>query len=1026
MKKKIVFIYLLVVFISLSLSHIIKSEEIKYQEGMKVLSQEMAEQMIKENNGELVQMADDKAPDGYPYFVGYNNATHKAMYADKQEMIPRLFSIKITNIKNVGTWRYGGYWGMMMSDQNNNPVYCGDYGKNEPIGSSNWKSQESVKVKRALSWAYPNVASSTSKNNNYARSQLAIWTAQKSLKINSTTLGPYQKVVDAYSNKIKANEKTFTRSSYGSAGILNKLNMSKAISLSGNAKYKFSKNTITNINKNKVALYVYQKSTKKYIKVAADKWYLPSQYKYLRLGTSDLSKSIILNNIKMTTDLKPISGYIYDNGKSGDQRIFMSVQEPIKSYEITLKLEKQTGRISASKQLNKYAQYTYTNGVVFGIYNSEKDAKADTNRVTTMTTNSAGLATSKELNVKTYYVKELKGKTNYKMSSVIAKVIVKKNSTTKADGSPNNNSVTSFRNTYELGKIIGYKSIDGLDLYEQIIKDQDGNSIFLSENNNQVVFVDEDYSLQVARYPSKKEMIENDLFNKPIVLKIPKYDYVYEQVIKLDENNKPIPLLDDNNEIVLDENNEVVYQKEDVIKRDANNNAYVQLIRDEQGNILFKDKTLKLNYPSQKKMDNIERINEIEFALYDKKGILISKSVSQKIVDENGMIFFENLKPGNYFIKESKTRDDLILSKREYQVEVKANQQSLINAGKDIINIPKAGRLEINKTNILKEKLSGVVFAIYESDENGNMNKAKLIDLVTTNNQGKAFFNYYAGEYYLKELVAHPKHSLNQKELKFTLVNDKLTELNLKNEIILKQRKILKQDFATKKTIAGARLCLKTQNNKNFYLKTNNKTMKVKEHCWISQKDSYKVLLEPQSYHLKEEKAPRGYLKSKDMIKFMVAENSKQVKQIKIINKKIYSDVKVSKVDVTNEKELAGAKMCLMEKNNKEFKINVDNKKKHVKKYCWTSTNEAKKMRLYYGKYLIEEVISPKGYLKIKTMIPVTIDKTGIKQVKVKNEAINKDLVQSGYNLNLVVFLLLTSLGAIIVYFLFNRRTNNN
>lgn len=856
----------------------INSSENEHKQGSKVLTQEIADQMIKENDGKLIQMEDDIVPNGYPYFVGYNNESHKAVYSKNKIEEENSTRSKITNIKYVGTWSYKGYWGVMISDQNNNLVYCGDFGKNEPIGSKNWTYKESSKVKRALSWGYPNVSSSTSRNDNYARTQLAIWGAQKSISVSSTTLGPYQKVADAYLNKISANEKTLTLTSIANAGVVENFNMSNTINVAGSSRYKFEDKVIDDLNKKDLSIYVYDSTNKKYIKASKNKFYSPSSFKNFRLATKQMNQIITVNNIKVLTDINPLAGYIYDNGKSSDQRIYMSFKQPVKEYSVNFKLVNQTGKIRLSKQLNKYGEYLIGSNVEFGVYKSNDDAKNNTNIVDKMVTDKNGYATSNELVAQDYFIKEVKGVNDYAISSEIIKVIVERDKTKEVDGNPNDSNSNAFINNYKYGNLIGYKSIQNIPLYDQPIKDENNNVMFLTDDFKPIIIEDNDYILKTIRYPSKNEMITNNLFNKKIVVDIPEYDYIYN------------------------EKNE--------IKVDSNNNLHVKLKRDVSNNIIYKKKTLDKFYPSKSEMDNIERLNGVEFSLY-KNNELVQTTISKRKDNQDGIIEFNDLIPGKYIVKETKQKENTIDNNEEYLVEMKGNQTSYINNGKEIMNYYKIGELELNKKNDLKENLRSIIYAIYNREN-------EIVDYLISDHNGNASFRNYVGDYYIKEIVANEKHELDSRVNKFSLDNTKIKKNNYVNKIVSK-----------------------------------------------------------------------------------------------------YIDV--SKVDFTDEQELEGAKLCLTSQDNKKFRIFVDNENKNVDEYCWISKDKPKRMKLYYGKYLIEEIIAPKNYIKTTTLIPLVINSNGVQKVKVKNQAMNITIPKTGQTPYKLYLSFSISFILLIIYVINNR-----
>ena len=70
-------------------------------------------------------------------------------------------------------------------------------------------------------------------------------------------------------------------------------------------------------------------------------------------------------------------------------------------------------------------------GAEYGVYKSESDAKADKNKVKTLTTEENGWSNTVELDEGTYYLKETKNPKGYALNSSVVKVTIKANETTQ-------------------------------------------------------------------------------------------------------------------------------------------------------------------------------------------------------------------------------------------------------------------------------------------------------------------------------------------------------------------------------------------------------------------------------------------------------------------------------------------------------------------------------------------------------------------------------------------------------------------
>ncbi len=151
-------------------------------------------------------------------------------------------------------------------------------------------------------------------------------------------------------------------------------------------------------------------------------------------------------------------------------------------------------------------------------------------------------------------------------------------------------------------------------------------------------------------------------------------------------------------------------------------------------------------------------------------------------------------------------------------------------------------------------------------------------------------------------------------------------------------------------------------------------------------------------YTLVETKAPKGYRIANKMIININSDNAGFT--YKMIDKAELS-VKISKTDITGDKEIPGATLVV-----KDSKGNVVS--------TWISTNEAKYIVLEPGEYSLTETIAPKGYILSKTSIYFKLDDAGsvyekntngeyvkvdhIKMINLIKEAINITKLDSATN----------------------------
>ncbi len=146
---------------------------------------------------------------------------------------------------------------------------------------------------------------------------------------------------------------------------------------------------------------------------------------------------------------------------------------------------------------------------------------------------------------------------------------------------------------------------------------------------------------------------------------------------------------------------------------------------------------------------------------------------------------------------------------------------------------------------------------------------------------------------------------------------------------------ISKVDITTNKELPGATLTIKDANGKVVA-------------SWVSTSEPHVIdALPAGKYTLEETIAPDGYVRA-NSISFEVVDG----KATTVTMKDDYTKLKISKIDITTEKELPGATLVIKDVNGKV----IDE---------WVSTDEAHYIeKIKPGKYTLEETIAPDGYIR--------------------------------------------------------------
>ncbi|COQ24748.1 Collagen adhesion protein [Streptococcus pneumoniae] len=165
-----------------------------------------------------------------------------------------------------------------------------------------------------------------------------------------------------------------------------------------------------------------------------------------------------------------------------------------------------------------------------------------------------------------------------------------------------------------------------------------------------------------------------------------------------------------------------------------------------------------------------------EFKLKNEAGQVVGEA---KTTNKDGVVKFENLVPGKYTLEETKAPEGYKALEVTVEVNVVANEVVKQEVMNEKVKEEITGQLEITKVdaNNTNKILAGAVFEIWKD--------GTKIDILTTNKSGKATSKKLEpGDYTLKEIQAPEGYTLSDKEMKFTISNEKIevVKLQITNE----------------------------------------------------------------------------------------------------------------------------------------------------------------------------------------------------------------------------------------------------
>lgn len=508
----------------------------------------------------------------------------------------------------------------------------------------------------------------------------------------------------------------------------------------------------------------------------------------------------------------------YEGNNIKSQMIAVLTLDEIDKIEINL--SPIFGELKINKKSNKESIYTLKDAI-YGIYDLEN------NLIKEIKTDEKGNAQAKLTKGK-YYLKEIKAPLGYHLDEtkhyfeidkenlikelileeevIESKIKLKKkygNSSKELYDEPNitflvyqNNELINKITTNEIGEatiILPYG--------KYTIKQENTKEGYLKVNDFEITVDGKNKEL-------KYELVDEEI---NAFVKIIKKDYETNETIKQKGIKFKIKNLDKNEYIC--ENKECTYE--------TNEEGYIITSERLKGNLLieeckqylngyiwnkekikifigdkiidtytieFKNKRVKGQIKILKQGEN-ELLENVKFNLYAKDNIIINNKIIYKkneliitkTTNKEGIIIFDNLELGNYYIKEIETNNNYILDDKEYEISLKYKDEetSIIKEYIEIKNYLKRGKLVFYKIDSLtKEKLENAVIQIYKDNE--------LIKEEVTNIDGLIELNnLLIGNYYIIEKEAPKGYIKSENIIEFEIKYNEVTEITMENDPII-------------------------------------------------------------------------------------------------------------------------------------------------------------------------------------------------------------------------------------------------
>ncbi|MDA2458707.1 SpaA isopeptide-forming pilin-related protein [Bacillus cereus] len=431
---------------------------------------------------------------------------------------------------------------------------------------------------------------------------------------------------------------------------------------------------------------------------------------------------------------------------------------------------------------------------------AEFEVYKDGKKVDTLRTDKTGKVVSQKLEPGTYTLKETKAPQGYKLLKEEIEVVVEADKVVEVqvENAKELGSLQVIKKDAESGKVLAgaefkLKNEAGQVVGEAKTTNKDGVVKF--EN-----LVPGKYTLEETKAPEGYKALEVTVEVNVVANEVVKQEVTNEKVtgqfeiVKVDANDKTELLSGAEFEVYkdgkkvdtlrTDKTGKVVSQKLEpgkyTLKETKAPQGY-KLLKEEIEVVVEADKVVEVQIENAKELGSLQVIKKdaesgkvlagAEFKLKNEADQVVGEA---KTTNKDGVVKFESLVPGKYTLEETKAPEGYKALEVTVEVNVVANEVVKQEVMNEKVKEEITGQLEITKVdaNNTNKILAGAVFEIWKD--------GTKIDTLTTNKSGKATSKKLEpGDYTLKEIQAPEGYTLSDKEMKFTISNEKIEFVKL-------------------------------------------------------------------------------------------------------------------------------------------------------------------------------------------------------------------------------------------------------
>lgn len=361
------------------------------------------------------------------------------------------------------------------------------------------------------------------------------------------------------------------------------------------------------------------------------------------------------------------------------------------------------------------------------------------------------------------------------------------------------------------------------------------------------------------------------------------------------------------------------------------------------------------------------------FGLFDKTGKTLIQSAE---TDDTGTVVFSNIKHKDYMLKELSAPEGYLFD-LDYKTG-KVVSFSSSNHTFEVKNVKGIWDVQLTKVdkNHTDKVLEGAHYKLQLRNAQGEYEDvADYRDMVTLHDGTISYSNLQKGGHYrLIETIAPHGYKLDATPILFTVDENQSATKHIQavNEINIGAVALVKRDEFTKAPLADVTFKLQTVSGE---LIQDNLTTDAEGQITV-------VNLPAGQYQFVEVSSHPDYVLDPTPRNFEIVEEGVTV-NVEVTNEQIPGTVILSKIEVNRpERKLANASFRILDENKVILK---DSSGKPVDAVTTDTTGQAL-FELRPGKYYLQEIQAPVGYLLSSTLTPIEVVKEKETKVTIANE----------------------------------------